>query len=372
MRVGQGDGKIHAMQEFINVTHRSVQQLRTLAREFLAPRAQEADRGTTPPVDQIRRLAREGLLGLTAPARFGGADASSEIFRDSMAAVASGCGVTAFCYLQHVSGVRRISECESETLKEACLRDFAKGERFLSLAHSHLRRPGPPAVRVKADHGRYIFDGTAPWMTGWGLATDVLLAGTLPDGRSVWVVAPLGAPGVSATEPMALCAMNASATVSLILKEVQIDADLAIGTWTPEEVAEQSVSSVLTFSSLSLGVCLAALDYLYKIDGNDHVQNVARALHAEATRLQAAVNESVPRIENLAHVAKVRAQSIDLGIRAAHAAVVATGGTANGLDHLAQRLFREAMLYSLTAQTQDLRETSLDLIASRALEIRPG
>ncbi|WP_437924237.1 hypothetical protein WMF37_35140 [Sorangium sp. So ce291] len=53
------------------------------------------------------------------------------------------------------------------------------------------------------------------------------------------------------------------------------------------------------------------------------------------------------------HAARVRAWCIDLGVRAAHAAAAATAGSANLLDHAAQRLFREPMLCSLTAQTRD-------------------
>ena len=62
----------------------------------------------------------------------------------------------------------------------------------------------------------------------------------------------------------------------------------------------------------------------------------------------------------------LRARCIDLGMRAAHAAVTAGGGAANGLDHPAQRLFREAMVYTLVAQTRDLRVATLDRLT------RPG
>ena len=53
-------------------------------------------------------------------------------------------------------------------------------------------------------------------------------------------------------------------------------------------------------------------------------------------------------------------------MRTAHAAVTAGGGAANELDHPAQRLFREAMVYTLVAQTRDLRVATLDLLT------RPG
>jgi alkylation response protein AidB-like acyl-CoA dehydrogenase len=314
-------------------------------------------------------LAQLGLLGLTIPARFGGADVSAEALRDCLAAIASGCGVTAFCYLQHVGGCRRIADCGNDSLKDSCLRDFAVGRRFLSLAYTHLLRRGAPAVRVTEGNGGYTFDGTAPWMTGWGLATDVVLAGTLPDGRSVWVVAPLDNPGLEASAPMALCAMNASATVSLMCRQTFIGSERLLGSWTAAEVAQQSVNSILASCSLSLGVCQAALDYLSEleqIEENLRIRETADALCAEATTSLQAVNRSQPGIDDPSHIVKLRSRCIDLGIRAALAAVVATGGMANSLDHVAQRLFREAMLYSLPLQTRELRQSSLDLIAQQS------
>jgi hypothetical protein len=39
--------------------------------------------------------------------------------------------------------------------------------------------------------------------------------------------------------------------------------------------------------------------------------------------------------------------------------VTASSGAANGLDHPAQRRFREAMFYTLTAQTSDIMAATL-------------
>jgi hypothetical protein len=52
-------------------------------------------------------------------------------------------------------------------------------------------------------------------------------------------------------------------------------------------------------------------------------------------------------------------------VRAAHAAVVVGSGGANLLDSSAQRLFREAMLYTLTAQTWPLQQASLRRLLAR-------
>jgi alkylation response protein AidB-like acyl-CoA dehydrogenase len=57
---------------------------------------------------------------------------------------------------------------------------------------------------------------------------------------------------------------------------------------------------------------------------------------------------------------RIRAHCIEFGVRAAHAAVTAAGGGANSRDNNAQRLFREAMFYTLTAQTRDVQTATLE------------
>ncbi len=51
-------------------------------------------------------------------------------------------------------------------------------------------------------------------------------------------------------------------------------------------------------------------------------------------------------------------------MRAGHAAVAATGGSAHLLTQPPQRLMREAMFYTTTAQTPDVQAGTLELLAS--------
>ena len=126
-------------------------------------RAARADQATAPPVEQIRHLAEAGLLGLTTPPEYGGLRAHRRnVVRDCLAAVAAGCGVTAFVYFQHLVGCRHLAGCANGPLKERLLPALAAGRRFCSLAFSHLRRPGPPILRVRPDGAEWVFDGTAP------------------------------------------------------------------------------------------------------------------------------------------------------------------------------------------------------------------
>jgi len=55
----------------------------------------------------------------------------------------------------------------------------------------------------------------------------------------------------------------------------------------------------------------------------------------------------------------VRAWAIDLAVRCAHAAVTASSGAANSLSHPAQRIYREALVYTVSAQTTPIMEATL-------------
>ncbi|MDG3004366.1 acyl-CoA dehydrogenase family protein [Paludisphaera mucosa] len=343
-----------------------VEQAAAIASQFLSPRADQADMATGPPVEQIRRLAEAGLLGLTTPPQYGGEGAAPSVVRDCLAAVASGCGVTAFIYYQHIVGCRHLASCSNAPLKDRLMPDLSAGRRFCSLAFSHLRRPGPPPLRVLAEGDAWIFDGTAPWMTGWGFADDVLLAGVLPDGRSAWALVPLSERGdLQASPPARLCAMNASATVSLECRALRVEPERQVKTMTPAELAADTDRANIFFTALSLGAARAAVGSMRSGRCDDLIADAADALEREVESMRAAVDrwdDPATPADERGDATALRARCIDLGVRASNAAVVVGGGAANGLGHPAQRLFREAMVYSLIAQTRDLRSANLDLL----------
>jgi len=347
---------------------------REIAAQELATRATATDQAAVMPLDNVRLLAEAGLLGLSTPIEHGGHGAPPEVLRAFTEILAAACGVTGFVVAQHLTACRHIAAGENEALKLALLPRLAAGKVLATVAFSHLRRPGPPVLRVTRDGEDYVFDGTAPWATGWGLASEVLLAGSLPDGASVWVVAPLVASQhMTASPPMRLCAMSASATVSLTCAGLRIGPSRYVKTLTPEQLAADTATAVLSVGAMSLGAALGACGLLRGI-----AEARSSPLHAEvATTLEhevAAARAEVNRVTAQASLAtsedayRARAWCIELGVRAAHAAVTASSGAANLLDHPAQRLFREAMVYTLTAQTSDLQTATLTRLVRRDSE----
>ncbi|MCS6800595.1 MAG: acyl-CoA dehydrogenase family protein [Chloroflexota bacterium] len=343
-----------------------------LAAAVFAEQAAETDRAERVPRAHFELLRDHGLLGLVIPERYGGLGAGATVVRDFLEILAAACGTTAFTVMQHVLGVNQIVGGENEALREEWLPRYARGERFCGVAYSHVRRPGPPTLRVERQRDALVFRGEAPWFTGWGIMDDVVLAGTLPDGRYLFALVPLHAPGLSASAPLRLAAASASSTVFLFCDDLRVSLDRHVRTLTPAELAERDQRALLRYTALPLGVAAAASALLRQLNAtrdDPAIAELANAIESECAAIREAADYWEPRFGEPAYLEnayRLRVWAIEAGMRAAHGAAMATGGTANLLTNPAQRLVREALLFSLNAQTADLRRAELRWYAAAA------
>lgn len=348
-----------------------------IAQTEFEPRANEADRAAGPPKENITRLAEVGLLGLTAPRRYGGYEAPADVFYAYTETLASACGLTTFVQGQHLSACSLVDRSTNEELQHTLLPAWSRAERLCGIAFSHVRRPGTPVLRARIEAQNVVFDGEAPWFTGWGIMDDVVIAGTLSDGRYLYAAGPVRDwPGISASEPMALCAMNASGTVTLHCKNYRLPASRILKVITPTEMAATDDAAILMVTAQPLGVmraCAALIGGLARDRNDPLLLEAAQRLERQREDLRERIGvlratEGGPEVREEA--LRLRAEAIELGVRTAHAALAAAGGRGNALDHTAQRLFREAMFYSLTAQTPAVRAATVRRLARIEENIR--
>jgi alkylation response protein AidB-like acyl-CoA dehydrogenase len=337
---------------------------RRIARDVLAPHANAVDESERLPHQNLRALAEEGLYGLAVPTTYGGSGVAPRVLRRFHGILAEACGTTAFVSIQHATACAQIARSPSEALRARLLPKMARGDLMGAPAFSHLRRPGPPAVHVTEENDHLVFEGTAPWVTGWGAIGVVTLGGTLPDGRFLFAALVLDdVPGVKAWPPMRLATMSASATVSLTLSRARVPRDHLLFVHTPEEASAADAAGTLNQAACSLGAASAAATLLHaRADEDASVAPFATALRHEIDTCWSDLETWADRPEDPAFLASalaVRAHAIELGIRAATAAIVATGGTALKRDRDAQRIYREAALYAVAPQTAALRRATL-------------
>ena len=351
--------------------------------DILGPSAQDADRATGPTLANFDALAEAGLLGLAIPVMYGGLDARGAVQRHYTAILSSYCGVTTFIQAQHHGASRMIANGSNNLLKSTLLPALAAGKRMCAISFAHLRRPGPPVLRAAVSADGCRLSGVAPWVTGWGLMDQVVFGATLPDESFIYVWSPAdrnqyptlfdeGAPtdgnwgAMRATPPIPLCTMNASATVALELENWFVPHSHILSYSTRETMQRNDRNGVLGATAMPVGCAVAGVRLLCETaDKKSSLSAIRRAANSFAAELDEVKNQIELWIDRsgeedfFENAVRIRAWCIELALRTAHAAITAVSGSANALDHPAQRLIREAMFYTVQAQTREVMDATL-------------
>lgn len=344
---------------------------RDVAERVLRPQAERAD---TEGVDRavVDEVSRTGLLGLAGPRGYGGADAPAPVLREVTEVLAGADGATWFVLHQHGSPLQTLARSEHVALRERHLRALCTGDLLAGVAIAHVRRPGAPAVSATRLPGGWRFDGAVGWATSWGIADLLLLAGLSAAGELVLALVPAVAqPGLVAGPPMRLAAMQGTATVTLTLSGLQVsDADVAqvsrADEWLEVDRVKTANATPAVFGLLQEVVRRLEETAARRRDRTAAVLAARLAEEGEELRRAAyALLDHVPAAEQVEDRLALRAASQELVVRAATALVVATGGSAMGLDAAPQRLAREAMFHLVQAQTGPVRQAALERLLER-------
>ncbi len=384
----------------IGVAHRSseggtqstetaiLDRARAVCDRVLGPNAQKADQASGPLTENFAALAEAGLLGLAIPRRYAGLNASAATQRQYTEILAAACGVTTFVQAQHHGASRMIAACDNEVLKSTLLPMLASGFRMCGISFAHLRRPGPPALRANPVKGGIELNGLAPWVTGWGLMDQMVFGATLPDGTFVYVWTPAdrnkysslfgnqelrpGSGGLmAASSPIPLCTMNASATVELTLADWFVPEGHILNCSDIETMRRNDRVGVLSATAMPLGCAFAGCKIIADTARRRSipaVERAATAFEAEYTYLRNEVETWTERTgepDFFKTGVSLRAWCIEFALRTAHAAITAVSGSANALSHPAQRLIREAMFYTVQAQTHEVMDATLARLEHR-------
>jgi hypothetical protein len=317
----------------------------------LAPHAGRLDRDTAALRDALDRAASAGMLGATAPGPHA-PDAPGVFALRAAAARAS--GAFAFLLTQHWSAVGFATHGG----KKAWVDRLATGEARAGIAYAHLRRLGVPLVRATRTNLGLRLEGTAPWMTGWGLFDHCVTAGRLPDGRIATAIHRLDHPGVQAGPPLEMAAFGATNTVRLDLQLEVPEADVLF-VEAADWLERRDAVGAARGGAFILGTAEAAVDLVQAA-----AEAGRRLPPGTLDRLRGALADA--RAQLLATLDQApdagldaRAAAIALAGRASHAAVLAWAGQANLADHPAQRVYREVLAFSVLALTPAVRTAGL-------------
>ncbi|MFB2876225.1 cyclase family protein [Floridanema aerugineum] len=359
----------------MNQLHTLLEQTKSYLINSIAPNAAVIDYDSQALQKALNGLAELGLLGLRIPKEWGGLAVNQHTFDDFQELVARYSGALAFLQTQHQSAAAMIFQSENIALKQEYLPLMSQGKRLLGIGFSHLRRDGEPLVKAIPVNGGFLIEGTVPWVTGWNIFSEFIIAASLPNGEAVFGVVPLvetqqGNQGlISFEEPMELAAMTATNTVAANLQSWFLAEEKVVFIKPQGWIHENDKKSILKQTTfLALGCALAGIDIVEaatKTKSFVFIEETFHNLASEFNDCRQAIREAQENADlPLAEKHKLRSWAIALSVRCAHAAITVSSGAANLKSHPAQRVYREALVFTVSGQTQAIKAATLQRLVN--------
>ncbi|QYK39873.1 MAG: isovaleryl-CoA dehydrogenase [Paracoccaceae bacterium] len=350
------------------------------AQERVKPLASEIDRTNVFPAALWREMGDLGLLGITVPEEFGGADMGYLAHVVAVEEIARASASVSLSYGAHsnlcVNQIRLNGTAEQ---RARYLPKLVSGEHVGALAMSEAGAGSDVVgMKLRADrrNDRYILNGTKYWITN-GPDADVLVvyAKTDPEAGSKGITAFLvekSMKGFSTSPHFDKLGMRGSNTGELIFDDCEVPFENVIG---QEGRGVAVLMSGLDYervvlSGIGTGIMAACLDEVVPYLRERHqfgrpigsfqlmqgkladmytAMNSARAYVYEVAR--ACDRGEVTRADAAACVLYASEQAMVQ----AHQAVQALGGAGFLADSAVSRLFRDAKLMEIGAGTSEIR-----------------
>lgn len=354
--------------------HPAVETAIDYLRRHVRPQAEVMDGDAAELRKALDGLAERGLLALKRPLPYGGPGIDEAAFRRFQEEVARTSGALAFLQTQHQSAVSMLAASAPERLKAEVLPHMHDGTRKIGIGFSQLRRSGAPLVRAEPSaDGGLTLNGHVPWVTGWTFFPEFLVGATLPDGRAVFAIVPLASgSGVTVSEPMRLAVMDAARTVTVDFRDFVVPPDHVAFEKGPNWIRDNDQINIALQGHFAIGCAQAGIDLVrdaaerkpfdFLTVAADRLQNELDRCRAETAEAQGIDRERLE--ETTPERLRVRAWAIELAVRCAHAAIAAHSGAANSKSHPAQRVYREALVYTVSAQTPPIMEATLERLTT--------
>ncbi|EKQ68096.1 acyl-CoA dehydrogenase [Leptolyngbyaceae cyanobacterium JSC-12] len=353
----------------------SLESVESYLCDRILPCANSIDQDVAALQAAFQALGHQGWLGLRILAKWGGNQVSTYEFQQFQEAIARYSGALAFLQAQHQSAGAFLSRSENEELQYRYLPHMTTGAIAVGVGFSHLRRPGTPLLKALPVDGGYHIHGTIPWITGFGVFQWFIGAAVLPSDRALYGMFPFiehqscGEGKLQFSPPMALAAMTSTNTVTATFNHWFLPHSQVLFTTPADAIHTNDVQNVLQHSFHALGCARAGLDVVAKAaKTRPLVQPTFVALDQELLNCRQLIYQaqSQPFEDRLT----LRAWAIELAVRCAHAAITVSSGAANLLDHVAQRIYREALVFTVAGQTPAVMAATLKrLVRNRGEEL---
>ncbi len=335
--------------------------------ETVAPKAAEIDKSPDALFEALQGLGNLDLLALRVPEKWGGKGFGEVDYGNFQELVARYSGALAFLQTQHQSAAGMLVAADNSTLQQEYLPLMGSGKVLLGIGFSHLRRGGEPIITAESLPGGYRINGVVPWITGFGFFQEFIVAAALPGGSAVFGIAPFqntkqAGGEITFSSPAELAAMNSTNTVSATLNGWFLPEELVVSIKPPGWIQQNDQKNLLRATFLAFGCAEAGLDVIksaFEKKSLSFINDAYNSLQAELNSCRSAQSSSRQQEIEFMQKLELRAWAIDLTARIAHAAVTVSSGAANYTHHAAQRVYREALVFTVSGQSSAIMEATL-------------
>mmetsp|Transcript_4969 Transcript_4969/g.10700 ORF Transcript_4969/g.10700 Transcript_4969/m.10700 type:complete len:428 (+) Transcript_4969:178-1461(+) len=360
------------------------EQVRDFASKIIAPHAEEIDRSNNFPtnVNLWTEMGTFGLLGITAPAEYGGLGLGYTDHCIAMEEISRASGSVGLSYGAHSNlCVNQLVRNANEQQKARYLPKLVTGEHIGALAMSE---PGSGSdvcsMKLKAEargSDRYVLNGNKMWITnGPKASTLIVYAKTAPERGAQGITAFIiekGMKGFSTAQKLDKLGMRGSDTCELIFEDCEVPAENILGGLNN---GVRVMMSGLDYERLVLaagpvGLMQACMDVAlpYSTQRKQFGQAIGEfqliqgKLADMYTKLQAsrayvykvAANADAGKQDIRKDCASVILYAAENATKCALDAIQILGGNGYISDYPTGRLLRDAKLYEIGAGTSEIR-----------------
>jgi len=312
--------------------------------ERFANDASDVDRAELLPLEHLDLLADLGLYGAFAPVNEGGLGFGMKELCTVTEELAAACLASTFVWIQHLRLLASVLDGDASELLSTMKNRVIRGEVKGGVALAGLL-PGPPRLRATPTPEGWTLDGSAPWVSGWGIVDEFFVAARGPDDTIVnALIEPREQLGLSAHRHE-MTAINATSTVALTFDSLVVD-NAHVVSRVAYDPAQEAGPGLRLNGSLALGVtrrCCALIGE----SPLDVELSEARDFLDEADA------ESMPR---------ARARASELAARAASTLCTHRGSSSVLRGDVGERTAREATLLLAFGSRPAIRAALLDYL----------